>query len=996
MPVTCKSGLAGAGRPEGGQRRLQRLRWPLALPRPWALAWRLLVLSIALSTALLPIAARAALPVTDLAVLVDAAGVETIDSVSAPAAWGRFKPLRGDFRAGYTHDVHWLRFTVQAPVPGPWWLAVQPAVLDDLRLFEPAAAGFVEHRGGDTLPFAGRDLDYRGFVFKLDLTETAPRSFYLRIQTQSSSQARLALWHPADFAVADSLDAAGLGFYFGLAGLLLSLNLVLWVTLRESLFGWFSLHVAAHMTVYFGIYGLASQFLLPDTPWLGDFWSVVGMACYVASAAPFYRRMLVIRGDTRWRLLPFRVQALLPWLMLPAYFSGHYPEVTRLVVAVSTLFVPWLLLLSLRLWRQGQPEARWIVLANAVTLGGSGLQAMGLLGWTPDPPLSYNTHLYTSLGALLAMQLALATRIGASRGRRVQAERQAAEAARSAAVERHHRAGLQALLSEKTALLADLQQAQRLGAIGSWEWVIASDTVAGSEVYHQLIERDPQSALLRRSDFTRCYAAPSRQRLQAAITTTLATGEPYVVELELALPSGRPRWVESRGAALRNPQGAIVKLAGTLQDITGRRAVQQADAARQAAEMSARQQDAFLARVSHELRTPLNAVLGFTQLLALDDQVRGSPVAAEQVGMILGAAGHLQAMIDDVLDLARIQSGSLPLALESSDARALAAECLAWMAPMAASRQVTLSLQGQPGAQPVLADHRRLRQVLINLLSNAIKYNRVGGSVRLSLLPVADPALPACIDIVVTDTGPGLTKQQIESLFQPFNRLGAESGSIEGTGLGLAVVRELVVAMGGSIRVSSAPAAGAVFTVRLPAAASGAASDPAQDTVTPGTAEPTCEPAADLPAPPTSKSAAPASGPEAAAEPLFVVLYVEDNRLNATVMRHALKRLPGVRLEIAADGDSGLERARQLRPDLMLLDMNLPGLSGTELLQRLRAEPALAAIPCVAVSANVMGVDIERALAAGFDDYVTKPFSIEHLLGLVQGFRQRETTRGGA
>ena len=989
MAVTCNSGLSGAGRHAGGPYPsaadgcvLRRPHWLLVLTR---LLMLLMVLILS------PARAAQPLPVRDLAVLVDPTGSETIDSVSAPAAQGRFKPVLRDFRAGYTRDVHWLRFTVQAPTPGPWWLEVQPAVLDDLRLFEPAAAGFVEHRSGDTLPFASRELGYRGFVFKLDLAETTPRSVYLRIQTQSSSQARLALWHPADFAIADSLESAGLGFYFGLACLLLSLNLVLWATLREALFGWYSLHVAAHMTAYFGIYGLASQFLLTDTPWLGDFWSVVGMALYMSTAAPFYRRMLGMDGNAGWRQVPFRVQAALPWLMLPAYFSGHYPEVTRLVVAASTLFVPWLLLLSLRLWRQGRREARWIVLANVVTLGGTGLQALGLLGWTPEPPLSYNTHLYTSLGALLAIQLALAARIRASRDSRAQAERQAADAERAVTAERQNQAGLQALLSEKTALLAELQQAQRLGGIGSWEWDIASDAVSGSPVFHQLTGRDPLVPLPRRSDNAMSYTAPSWQRLEAAVATTLATGESYVLELELALPSGRSGWVESRGAAVRSPEGAIVKLAGTLQDITDRRAALQAEAARQAAEMAGRQQSAFLARVSHELRTPLNAVLGFTQLLALDAQVRGSPVAAEQVEMILGAASHLQTMIDDVLDLAHIQSGGLRLETELSDLSPLAAECVAWMSPMAVSHQVTLSLQGQQVARPVLADNRRLRQIFINLISNAIKYNQVGGLVQLSLLGVEDPALPGCIDIAVTDTGPGLTPQQIESLYQPFNRLGAESGSIEGTGLGLAVVRELVVAMGGSIRVSSTPGQGAVFTVRLPLAAPGAAPE--------GPAAPSRYPVAEWPAAvlPAPNAALPAGDEEAAAgdEPPFVVLYVEDNRLNATVMRHALKRLPGVSLEIALNGEAGLARARQVLPDLVLLDMNLPGLSGAEVLQRLRGDPALAGIPCVAVSANVMGVDIERALAAGFNDYVTKPITIDRVLGLVQGFRQQLTTHGG-
>jgi CheY-like chemotaxis protein len=302
---------------------------------------------------------------------------------------------------------------------------------------------------------------------------------------------------------------------------------------------------------------------------------------------------------------------------------------------------------------------------------------------------------------------------------------------------------------------------------------------------------------------------------------------------------------------------------------------------------------------------------------------------------------------------------------------------------MAASRQVSLRISGQELDWRVTADHRRLRQVLINLLSNAIKYNRVGGQVSLAIShepgSAADgPASGAgWVCLAVSDTGQGLTQRQINSLYQPFNRLGAELSEVEGSGLGLSLARELTEAMGGRLKVRSEPGKGSVFTLWLPAVQDGA--------VFSGVAARTGRQATDAAGDEVLGDRALALGPVLSD---FNVLYVEDNRLNVLVMRHALKRLEGIRLEVATDGGSGLALAQQLRPDLLLIDLNLPVLNGTELMRRLRADPALAGTPCVAVSANSMPTDIELALAAGFDDYITKPFAVNRVLDVVQRLRR--------
>ncbi len=943
-------------------------------------------------------APTAAQPLRDIAVLVDPTGIETIASVSSTQALGRFKPVKGDFSAGFTRHVHWLRFTVQAPAPGPRWLEVQPAVLDDLRLFEPSADGFVEHHTGDRQPFAKRDLNNRNFVFKLELPDSAPRSFYLRIETSSSSQVRLALWQPDDFREQDSLNMAGLGFYFGLAALLLSINVLLWAKSREALFACLSLHVLAHAAVYFGVYGLASQFIGRDQALGGDFWSSAGLALYLSSAAPVYQRMLRVDVSASWVRVLFLIQIALPWLLVPTYFSGYSLEATRLVVGCTTMFIPLLLLPSWHMWRQGQAEARWLLLANAVTLGGSGLHGLGMLGFIPTLQLSYNLHMYTSVGSMLAMQLALAMRFTAFRDEKDQARSRVEQAEQNTAIVEQAQEELQHRHVENSALLiegernqvrlreslTDLQHAHQLGRIGTLEVDSSSRRTVYSELTSQIFGLPAQRQARTREEREQYYVPESWQRLQAAVDVVFADFKPFVLDLELLPAPGAARWIEVRGAAEFGESGLVVRLVGTVQDITERYLLQQATAASIAAglaeSMANRNRSEFLARVSHEMRTPLNAVMGFAQLLALEPAVCAIPAVVEQVGLIQSAADQLKSMIDDVLDLSRIQSGGLHLVSEVCSVGPLAAECLSWLAAVAMARQVSLYLNDQHHGLRAVADHRRLRQILINLLSNAVKYNRIGGSVWLSLShePGSDASAAGWICMAVSDTGPGLTQGQIDSLYQPFNRLGAELSEVEGTGLGLSVARELTEAMGGSLQVRSEPGKGSVFTLRLVAA-----SPPVPDGDASLADGPVFGVASDVEPAETVQVELSRCPPRP-----FVVLYAEDNRLNVMVMRHAIKRLAGVRLEVAIDGGMGLALAQRLRPDLLLLDMNMPVLSGTEVMLRVRADPALATLTCVAVSANSLPEDIERAMSAGFDDYITKPFAVARVLDLVDRLRR--------
>jgi PAS domain S-box-containing protein len=401
-------------------------------------------------------------------------------------------------------------------------------------------------------------------------------------------------------------------------------------------------------------------------------------------------------------------------------------------------------------------------------------------------------------------------------------------------------------------------------------------------------------------------------------------------------------------------------------DISGLKQAERAlAAARDEADRASQAKSQFLSHMSHELRTPLNAILGFAQLLARDAR---PALAAQQhayVQQILGGAQHLLQLINEVLDLGRIEAGHLHVQLEAVSAGALAGECLSFVCELAGQRGVTLlptqqALAADGAADPmhVRADPGRLRQVLLNLLSNAIKYNQTQGTVQLQLQRDGDSVL-----IAVRDNGPGIALHEQARLFMPFERLGAEQGPVEGAGIGLALSRRLVEAMGGQIGVDSAPGAGCSFWVRLPAARATATG--AADTAV------------------ATRLAAPATPvlPRVASRE---VLYIDDNAVNLLLVESALAPVPGLVLHTARHPAEGLAAAQRRPPHLVLLDIRMPEMDGYAVLARLKAHPATAAVPVVAVSGDAAPDDLDAARAAGFAAYLTKPLDIEQLLGVVE------------
>jgi PAS domain S-box-containing protein len=442
----------------------------------------------------------------------------------------------------------------------------------------------------------------------------------------------------------------------------------------------------------------------------------------------------------------------------------------------------------------------------------------------------------------------------------------------------------------------------------------------------------------------------------------VADGKPRA-DLDLAAASGRYEdegwrvrkdgtsfWANIVFTAIRDQGGNLRGFAKLTRDLTERNKVELAlTNAKAAAEKANLAKSDFLSSMSHELRSPLNAILGFAQLME-SDVPPPTMAQKESVDQILRAGWYLLELINEILDLAVIESGKLSMSLEPVSLPEVILECQAMIEPLAQRRGIHLTFPRFSVPYSVNADRTRLKQVLINLLSNAIKYNRIGGSVIVDCSP---GTAEGHVRITVADSGPGLTPENIAQLFQPFNRLGQDTE--EGTGIGLVVSKRLVELMAGAIGVESTPGKGSTFWVDLHSTAP-------------------------LALPPLTEPVPVFAAEVASGAPVRTLLYVEDNPANLKLVERLVARRPDFRLLSAIDGNTGVDLARTCQPDVILMDINLPGISGIEALRILREDRATKHIPVVALSANAMPRDIEKGLEAGFFRYLTKPMKVNEFL----------------
>ncbi len=516
------------------------------------------------------------------------------------------------------------------------------------------------------------------------------------------------------------------------------------------------------------------------------------------------------------------------------------------------------------------------------------------------------------------------------------------------------------VIAMQVALQRSLRSAELMDSALSWDTVL-------QELADGVLVSDGRGLVqtMNRSAEVLCgwSAANARgQPLPAVLALSDAEGQPCADALAQGLATGHrvdlpdmrlPRvelglrhvWVTA--TPVRDGRGRMQGAVTVLRDTTDRKAALDAERANRA-------KTEFLSRMSHEVRTPLNAMLGFTELLISDVEDELSVRQRERLDLVMSAAHHLRALVDDVMEVSLIETGQLQMNLSAVPLPPLLDSALDLCAELARRHGVQLCrLYRDALACQVQADPVRLRQAVVNVLTNAIKYNRRGGEVRVSLQQAHGHWL-----LQVSDDGLGMTAEQLAHLFEPFNRLGRQHGTVEGTGLGLSLTRQLLQRMQADIQVHSREGQGTDVRLQLPALghsavpAPGLAAASGPDTVAP---------------------AAPAAGTALAG----CVLYIEDNPVNTLLVEQFLSRFPHLRVHTAADGASGVQRAAELQPDLVLLDMHLPDMDGVEVMRRLRAHPDTRRLRVVALSASAMADDVERAMQAGALDYLTKPLDFK-------------------
>ncbi len=498
-----------------------------------------------------------------------------------------------------------------------------------------------------------------------------------------------------------------------------------------------------------------------------------------------------------------------------------------------------------------------------------------------------------------------------------------------------------------------LRRSQVYANIGTWDWNIQTGDLYWSERigplfgYESVVETTYDN-------FLKAVHPDDRQNVIDAVTACVERGEKYEIEHRCVWPDGSVHWMLERGDVVRDRNGVPQHMLGVVQDITRRKLAEAAllEAKNEADRANGAKSD-FLSSMSHELRTPMNAILGFAQLLEFDPHI--SEDQQDSVNEVLKAGRHLLQLINEILDLSRIEAGRIEIMLEPVECSEVIGDVVSLVQHVA--DRAGISLQWENATGVAFGDRTRLKQVITNLVTNAIKYNRPNGSVKIAVR--ADSG--KCKRISITDTGYGIPADRQPELFQPFSRLVPEGSDIEGTGIGLVISRRLVEMMGGRIGLDSTPGIGSTFWVELPDADS-----------------PDLNRISDAPHP--SSASVNCLGNSAIRH---TVLYVEDNPANLKLMTVVLGRYPNIRLITTQSGWNALEIADKERPDLYLLDINLPGKSGYDILAELRTQSWARGTPAVAISASATASDLERGKAAGFTDYLTKPINLQRLISTV-------------
>lgn len=499
---------------------------------------------------------------------------------------------------------------------------------------------------------------------------------------------------------------------------------------------------------------------------------------------------------------------------------------------------------------------------------------------------------------------------------------------------------------ERTELL---HKAQSIGHIGNWNWNVSTDELYWSDEIFRIFGYQANELKPSYIEFMSILHSDGIDKIKNSeeMAFSNSEGESYSLDHRILLPNGEERWVHEEVVAEFSGEGKGVKLSGTIQDITERKLIENnLRAAKNEAERLSEAKSDFLSRMSHELRTPMNAILGFSQLLNMQPLTEKQHTSVDEIET---AGKHLLALITDLLDLSRIEAGRTLVVLESVNLNEVLSEAAKITESLILENNLSLSINCEADYK-VIADVIRLRQVFVNLLSNASKYNNKGKTIKVTCSVQDD-----VIKVMVTDEGVGIDSEMINKLFIPFERLGAEFTGVDGTGIGLALSKQLIEHMSGKIGVESTPGQGSTFWVEIPRAKQRHIH--ADNINNPLDGEHICN-----------------------------ILYIEDNIANLRVVEQMIEYFDQLKLMSAQNGNYGIELAKEYKPDLILLDINLPDINGYQVLNVLRDNKITKDIPIIAISADAMPINIERGLEAGFNDFLAKPIELNILIEALNKF----------
>lgn len=522
-------------------------------------------------------------------------------------------------------------------------------------------------------------------------------------------------------------------------------------------------------------------------------------------------------------------------------------------------------------------------------------------------------------------------------------------------------------VSESSKKLRDSEQRWQFALKGSrygvWDWNIKSGDLYWSEGVAPLFGYLNGGLESKYENFIAAIFPDDREMVLLAINDCIKNGIDYNIEHRVIWPDGQIRWVQETGDVVRDDKDVAVQMIGVIQDIHLRKVQQQRlKIAKDEAEKANKAKSEFLSSMSHELRTPLNAVIGFSQLLMYDENEPLTPDQRDCTERIVQGGEHLLKLINDVLDLAKIESGNIDFLFESISIKRLVSDVLALVQPIITKYQVNMDSFCQcegPDDIMIYTDFLRTKQVLLNLISNAAKYNKKNGHIQIQ----CNIILNKMLRITVIDEGNGISKEKQTQLFKPFSRLGAENSDIEGAGIGLVVCKELIEKMNGEIGFESEMGKGSSFWVELPLSIH------------------ITEEKNNI----NNKQELPLSKQEA------TILYIEDNPANLKLMETLILRTKGLKILTTTTAEEGLNIAQDKQPDIIILDINLPGMSGIEAIKHLKNNVKTRDIPVFALSAAATVDDISRSKDIGFEEYITKPIDINNILNSIYDVLRKKT-----